>query len=121
MRQRGGGVKRVTPNNPLKAIERLAKREDADLYLFSAQINSARVDHLRSLIYDKKQRRENAIIFLTTFGGDPDSAFRLAAALRRNYKTTGAYLFGLCKSAGTLATISADRLVFGDFGELGPL
>jgi hypothetical protein len=45
----------------------------------------------------------------------------LAACLRRQYKTVTFYVCGLCKSAGTLALLGADEIVFGDFGELGPL
>lgn len=82
-----------------------------------------RVDRLRTLVCSKQNRRKNAIIFLTTFGGDADSAYRLSACLRRNYRqgTVRAYIFGLCKSAGTLAVLGTDEIVLGDFGELGPL
>lgn len=105
-----------------KAVGRLADRENADIYLFSAPITPALVDRLRNLICRKKTRRENAILFLTTFGGDPDSAFRLASCLHQSYNAKfAAYIFGLCKSAGTLAVTGADRIVYGDFGELGPL
>ncbi len=104
-----------------KAIEKLAKRENADLFIYNAPVFAIHVDRLRVTICGKKDRRDNAILFLTTLGGDPDAAFRLAACLRRNYKSFRAYLFGVCKSAGTLAVIGADGLVWGDFGELGPL
>jgi len=104
-----------------KAIERLAKREDADVFLFNSQIQPARVDQLRRLICQRNDKRKNVILFLTTNGGDPDSAFRLAACLRRNYKKFSAYIFGYCKSAGTLTVLGADQIVMGDYGELGPL
>jgi hypothetical protein len=111
----------VAQSDAKKAIERLAQRENADLYIFNSSIVPVRVDRLRHLICERKNRRTNAIVFLTTFGGDPDAAFRLAACLRRNYTSVAAYIFGLCKSAGTLAVTGADRIVYGDFGELGPL
>lgn len=68
-----------------------------------------------------RKAANSAIVFLTTYGGDADSAYRLAACLRRHYKHLSAYIFGLCKSAGTLAILGADTIVIGDFGELGPL
>lgn len=105
----------------MKLIERLAKRENADLYIYNAPILALRVDRLRHLVCAKKNRRPHSILFLTTLGGDPDAAFRLAACMRRNYIRFSVYLFGTCKSAGTLAVCGADNLVWGDFGELGPL
>lgn len=108
-------------NDVGKAIDRLAKRENADVFLYNAQIQEARVDRLISLVCRRKPKRNNVILFLTTNGGDPDSAFRLAACLRRNYKKFTACVFGFCKSAGTLAALGADEIVLGDLGELGPL
>jgi membrane-bound ClpP family serine protease len=111
----------VVQNNSGKSIGLLATRENADLYLYSAQIQSPQVDRLRTLVCGRKPKRDNVILFLTTYGGDPDAAYRLAACLRRHYKNISIYVFGLCKSAGTLAALGADNLVLGDFGELGPL
>jgi hypothetical protein len=69
----------------------------------------------------KKPKRGNAILFLTTLGGSPDAAYRMGACLQRNYASIAFYIFGPCKSAGTLAAVAAKRIVLGDFGELGPL
>ena len=121
MQRRNVGAGIVPKSNAQKAIERLAKRENADLYVYNAPILQPRVDQLRRLVCSKATRRANAILFLTTLGGDPDAAFRLAACMRRKYKSFAAYVFGPCKSAGTLAATGADRIVLGDFGELGPL
>jgi Serine dehydrogenase proteinase len=111
----------VDEDNTGKDVELLAKRENADLFLYNGPIQSQRVDRLRHLVCQRAQKRDNVILFLTTYGGDPDSAFRLAACLRRNYKKFAVYVFGFCKSAGTLAALGADRVVIGNFGELGPL
>jgi len=108
-------------NRTAVLVERLADRENADIYVYSAQINFNSADRLRRLVCSRKIKRENVILFMTTYGGDPDSAYRIAACLRRNYKKISVCIFGICKSAGTLAAIGADQLVFGDFGELGPL
>lgn len=121
MRQRAGGAVRVAQNNQDRLIERLANRENADIYLYSAQIQSVLVDRFRTLVCERKPKRDNVMLFLTTYGGDPDAAYRLATCLRRNYKKISVYVFGLCKSAGTLAALGADNIVLGDFGELGPL
>jgi hypothetical protein len=104
-----------------KNLEKLSKRENADIYLFSGTIQRTNVDRFRTVLCNKNPRKENAILFLTTYGGDPDAAYRLSACLRRCYSRTAAYIFGHCKSAGTLAVVGAHRIVMGDFGELGPL
>jgi len=120
-RQKAGGERNVTPKELVSAIAKLAKREDADLYVYSADIRGGYVDQFRAIICNKVQRRKNVILFLTTMGGDPDAAYRLAACLKRHYQKVAVYIFGDCKSAGTLAALGANNLVFGNFGELGPL
>lgn len=121
MQRKAVGAIGVPKSAAQRAVERLAKRENADLYVFNAPILPIRVDRLRSIVCAKSSRRDRAILFLTTFGGDPDAAYRLAACMRRKYKSFAAYIFGVCKSAGTLAVVGADRIVLSDFGELGPL
>lgn len=61
-------------------------------------------------------------LILSTYGGDPDAAFRMARCLQ-HYFPDGITLFvpHYCKSAGTLIAIGAKELVIADRGELGPL
>lgn len=105
----------------LPLLEELAKRESADIYLFNAGMDQRAVDKFRHIVCDKPAKRSNALLFLATFGGDPDAAYRLAACLQRNYTKVAVYIFGFCKSAGTLTVIGAHRVIMGNFGELGPL
>lgn len=75
------------------------------------------------VIEQHPDRRKNAFLFLTTGGGDPNGAYRIGRALKRNYTEGKLSIFigGYCKSAGTLLALCADELVFTMFGELGPL
>jgi ClpP class serine protease len=111
----------LAQNDAKKAIDKLARREKADLYLFNSPVLTSNVDRIRSMVCAKKDRKANAILYLTTLGGDPDAGFRLSACMRRHYSSFRIHLGGLCKSAGTLAVIGADEIVYLDFGELGPL
>ncbi len=61
------------------------------------------------------------VLLLTTFGGDPDSAFRIARYIQGTFGSFDCYIPSQCKSAGTLIAISAERLFIGNTGELGPL
>ena len=60
---------------------------------------------------------------LTTLGGSPDTAYRMARCLRKTYHDGKFVVFvdTLCKSAGTLITLAADELVMSDNAHLGPL
>ncbi|CAM2154525.1 SppA protein [Paraburkholderia tropica] len=60
-------------------------------------------------------------VFLTTNGGDPHAAFRIARCLRSRYTHVRIVVPSHCKSAGTLIALSANEIVIGDRGELGPL
>ena len=66
-------------------------------------------------------RGESVLAIVSTGGGDPHAAYRIARFLRRSYKDLVVYVPGLCKSAGTLVCIGASELVIGETGELGPL
>lgn len=103
------------------AIEDLLKESDSDLFLFSAGIDTDQVNRLIQIVNKKGNKRATARLFITTNGGDPDAAYRLAACLKRSYTSFAVYVFGMCKSAGTLAVLGAKEVIFGDSGELGPL
>lgn len=102
-------------------FKRISERSNADLFIFSANVSYPNVDELIHQIRRIKTRKENCIILLTTYGGDPDAGFRLVRYVRRKYKKLTLYVFGTCKSTGTLIALGANEIVIGDFGEFGPL
>ena len=91
-----------------------------DVYIYSGPIDR-NIHILRELICSHQNKREEASLFIATFGGDPDWAYRLIAILRRYYKKINIIIPGYCKSAGTLVALGADTLRFHEYGELGPL
>jgi hypothetical protein len=111
------------PNDLSSAVNKYLESKNADGYLYSGIINRDNADRLVKLIDMRPERRRNACIFVTTFGGDPNAAYRIGRALKANYRdgTISALLGGYCKSAGTLLVLCADELAFGCLGELGPL
>jgi hypothetical protein len=94
-----------------------------DVFLYSASINRANASLFSEQVSKIENRRSSAGILLTTTGGDPDAAFLIAKCLLRHYPKTRftAYIFGSCKSAGTLICVGAGKLVMADNGEIGPL
>ncbi|MGB3310363.1 MAG: hypothetical protein WBA86_11520 [Nodosilinea sp.] len=109
------------PQPVADSISAISQTLDADVFLFSAEISANTADNLIKLIREKKQRRPNVVLVLATYGGSPDSAFRMTRILQEKYEKITLFIFGYCKSAGTLIAIGADELVISDFGELGPL
>jgi hypothetical protein len=61
------------------------------------------------------------IIILATLGGTANIAYRISRALQKKYAHVQIAIPWLCKSAGTLLCIGAHSLLFGNYGELGPL
>ena len=108
------------------AIKALKEGEpDRDHILISAGITRSLHHTVTEAIQAARAGKDpkvSATVFLTTNGGDPDGAFRIARCLRHHYDNGFRLVVpSWCKSAGTLIAIAADELAIGDLGELGPL
>ncbi|NKC11167.1 MAG: SppA protein [Gammaproteobacteria bacterium] len=98
------------------------EKYDGDVYLYYGEILRDGYHQLSDIFETKTQKSPAACIILVTYGGDPDAAYRIARATRHHYCQGFEILIpDVCKSAGTLLCIGADKLIFGDRGELGPL
>src|ERR1700685_1428950 len=104
-----------------KAVREYTTESKSDLYLYNGTIRDEAVNHFIKTLLSHKAKQPFASLILTTYGGDPDAGFRMARALQRYYKGIRLFVVGPCKSAGTLIAIGARELIFGPFGELGPL
>jgi len=102
-------------------IQNVSDQLDADLLLYSADINEDNADTLIEIVREKPSKRENVVLILATYGGDPDAAYRITRFLKQTYSNFTLFVFGYCKSAGTLIAIGADEIVMSDLAELGPL
>jgi hypothetical protein len=105
----------------INILQNVADTNDGDIYLFSAEVNDNTADVLIQLIRSHEDRRKNCILILTTNGGDPDAGYRIVRLIKRYYERLILYVYGSCKSTGTLIALGADEIVMGDFGEFGPL
>jgi len=103
------------------AIEALQSAHPGrDFLLFSAAITRDVFQQLSRLI-EKEQQNAACTVFLTTRGGDPDAAYRIARTLQQRYQHIRIAVPSRCKSAGTLIVIGAHELAMGELGELGPI
>jgi hypothetical protein len=104
------------------AARHIVERDDVDLLFYAGEISRQGY----TMICDKIEtlgtaKHRNAGLFLNTLGGDPHAAYRIARALGHHYEQLTLYVFGPCKSAGTLLAIGFNTVVIGNRGELGPM
>lgn len=104
-----------------EAIKQITEEHDADIFLFSSTVDGSTADDLITKIRDLANKRPNCVLILTTLGGDPDAGYRIIRHIKNSYRKLILFVFGVCKSTGTLMALGADEIVMSDFGEFGPL
>jgi hypothetical protein len=108
------------PKDALDKARTAAAAIDADCYFYNGKIEPPRclacIDGVSA-----HAGRKNAILFLVTNGGDPDTAYRITRYFQERYGHITVVISGRCKSAGTLMAVGANELAFTSYGELGPL
>jgi len=102
------------------SIDVISSDENADIFVFSSEISYNSGESLIDTVTEHRTR-ENVILVLATYGGDPHAAYRIARFLQDHYKRFSLYVYGFCKSAGTLLALGAHNIVMGDRAEFGPL
>lgn len=108
----------MEPNNAPNGYD----SDDGDVILYYGEISIEGYHLLSDILENKKDKSPKVCLILTTNGGDPNAAFRIARSLNHYYKSGVEILIpDVCKSAGTLICIGATKLIIGDRGELGPL
>lgn len=91
-----------------------------DVFVFSGDIRPG-CDKTFNNLVEEKRKGKKVLLYLSTYGGDADSAYRMARCLQRNYEEFRVCVLSDCKSAGTLLVLGAKEIVMGAKGELGPL
>ncbi|MGX9726331.1 MAG: SDH family Clp fold serine proteinase [Candidatus Electronema sp. VV] len=99
----------------------MADKYDGDIFLYYGDISREGYGLLSTAYEQKLEKKEKICLILITRGGDPDAAYRMARATRHHFDHVEVLIPDICKSAGTLMCIGAEKLIFGDRGELGPL
>ena len=122
----------------LNDVRQYCEAEDTDIFIYLGNIRRSYDDDIINLCRKREHRKKNVILMLTTNGGDPNAAYRIGRCLQMVYSPPraeavlkkpgdeggGIYTVlvnGVCKSAGTLIALSADRLLMTGNAELGPL
>lgn len=75
---------------------------------------------LEELLFDNDPTRPIHLMLITP-GGDGETAIRMVRAIQSRCSELTVIVPEMCKSAGTLLALGADRIVMGPFGDLGPV
>ena len=97
------------------------EEHDLDIFLFAGDIRDESANALIDLVIAKPRPRTHVALFVTTYGGDADAAYRIGRCMLQHYEGFRVLVEGPCKSAGTLLAVAASELAFSPTGELGPL
>jgi membrane-bound ClpP family serine protease len=103
------------------AVKPVEDSLDADIITLSGGIYPPSDEDIVSFCGIKG--RPNVLLILTTRGGSPDTAYRIARSLQGTYGNGKfiVYVHWNCKSAGTLITLGCDELIMSPIAHLGPL
>ncbi|MBO0369302.1 hypothetical protein GIB23_19685 [Pseudomonas putida] len=94
---------------------------DCDLLIHAGGISFGQEAHYLSIFEAQVQRSNHVILWLTSPGGDPDTAYQISRLLQKRYEKVSVFINGWCKSSGTLICLGANELIMDDLGQLGPL
>lgn len=100
--------------------EKLAEDGQCDVLLYSGEMMPNPIDKAMALM-DASRSGKHLVMVLATFGGDPHSSYQLSRYIQDHYEDFTLLVGGMCKSAGTMIAVGANRLAFGPRGQLGPL
>ena len=118
-----------SPPNILQLADEVSAQYDADIIVYFGPM-SDRADEVISCCRTRKNHK-NVLLFLSTFGGSIDEAYRIARCLQNSYDTRPTdsstkgtfylYVHQFCKSAGTILALGADVIIMSQYAELGPI
>lgn len=94
---------------------------DCDLIIHAGGISFGQEAHYMSIFESQEERADHVILWLTSPGGDPDTAYQISRLLQKRYRKVSVFINGWCKSSGTLICLGANELLMDDLGQLGPL
>jgi hypothetical protein len=103
-----------------ETIKSVVTQSSTDIITYSGPISEKGQKQLANVV-NTFSKFENGLLILSTFGGDPDCAYRIARSLQKTYKRFTLFVPSICKSAGTLIALGANEIVMGKDAELGPL
>lgn len=114
------------PHDPLRIMKditsNLSAARNCDILLYAGPITPQGATDLQQRVSERPHKKQSALLFISTLGGNPDAAYKIARCLQDSYEDGFTLAIDeQCKSAGTLLAIGAQRLIMHAGAELGPL
>jgi hypothetical protein len=114
-------------------ITALADKIDADFYAYFGELTRDGAERICAQLQHRS--RKNIVLMVATYGGDANAAYIIGRRIQSVYGTkTGpdrakkpddpsftCFVPWICKSAGSILALGADRLVVSADAELGPI
>ncbi|MDA3896516.1 MAG: hypothetical protein PF482_10250 [Desulfobacteraceae bacterium] len=100
-------------------VMKLSNDLKTDILVYHGSIEKTHENEVENCCLERKN--ENALLLLTTYGGDPHAAYRIARCLQNQYNEVTIFINTYCKSAGTLLALGANNIIMSDSAELGPI
>ena len=111
------------PDQVTEAANVVADELSASVFLYSGRIDRSGFGSLLAEMQpsDERSARPNTLMLLATVGGGADAAYRIARMMQMTSQTFVLCIPHICKSAGTLIALGANRLMMSAISEIGPL
>lgn len=103
-----------------KILAEFANITGTAVMVLNAEIDAQCFQGVRESL-QKLGRQETLSLILNSGGGSIEYAFWIVTAIRGQCDHLDVIVLDHAKSAATLIALAADRILFGQFGELGPL
>lgn len=102
--------------------EQLAESLDAEVFVYSGPLVTPYDDEVITHVHENQRNlRPNLALILSTYGGSPDAAYRIARSFQNRFENIILLVDGPCMSAGTLVAVGASEIVLTNHGILSPL
>jgi hypothetical protein len=108
------------PNGECGELLQYNTKLNTDIFYYNAPMSGENTEQFTTFV-EQNKTHDNCHLFFVTGGGDIDAAYRMARFFKKHYKQLSLYIYGYCKSAGTLFALGADEIIMGSYGEFGPL
>lgn len=107
-----------------KTIQKIGLLRKVPQFIFNSEVSARAMVAVKDAIDKYKQEGLDSSeidVILNSPGGSPDDAYRIIRSFRDNFDTVNIIVPFWAKSAATLLSLGASKIVMGQYGEFGPL
>jgi hypothetical protein len=114
-------IREMLTDDAKAAAASVSQASEADVILFNARVTRGNQERLRDALVAREVRLPNVLLILSTEGGDPHAAYKIARLFQQQYTRFTCLIPAYSKSAATIVLMGAHDLAMTDDGEFGPV